>query len=130
MSSSAKVQPNVPVSTTATLNKLTNGKFVAASSQPVQEAAVSTDVGTMTDHHLPNNPEDMRYFPFDADKDDEKRVQGSLAFDAPPVFDDSADLFNTVAAMNAHETLQHIGTYEANMETLDAGVKKSTKAFG
>ena len=46
------------------------------------------------------------------------------------VFDDSADLFNTVAAMNVHETLQHIGTYETNMETLDAGVKKSTKAFG
>lgn len=130
MSSATKVQPNVQVSTTTTLNKLTNGKFVAASSQPVQETSVSTDVGTMTDHHLPNNPEDLRYFPFDRDKDDEKQVQGTLAFDAPPVFDDSAELFNTVAALNAHDTLQHIGTYEANMETLDAGVKKSTKAFG
>lgn len=130
MSSATKVQPNVQVSTTTTLNKLTNGKFVAASSQPVQETSVSTDVGTMTDHHLPNNPEDLRYSPFDRDKDDEKQVQGTLAFDAPPVFDDSAELFNTVAALNAHDTLQHIGTYEANMETLDAGVKKSTKAFG
>ena len=130
MSSATKVQPNVQVSTTTTLNKLTNGKFVAASSQPVQETSVSTDVGTMTDHHLPNNPEDLRYFPFDRDKDDEKQVQGTLAFDAPPIFDDSAELFNAVAALNAHDTLQHIGTYEANMETLDAGVKKSTKAFG
>ena len=129
--SSAKVSSGVPVGTPATtaLNKLSGMKYVAASSKPVQETVVSTDVGTTTDHHLPNTPEDVNYFPFEEKEDNEVKVQGKLSVDASVVFDDGAELFAVPVPLNVHETLQHINTYENNMEA-GAGVKKSTKAFG
>lgn len=127
--SSAKVHTGVPVSTTTTVNKLSNGKFVASSSKPVQETVVSSDVGTTTDHHLPNTPDNL-YYPAEDDSTEETAVQTVLAFETAPVFDDSSELFANTVALTAHETLRHISTYETNMEKVGVGVKKSTKAFG
>ena len=130
MSTSAKLSGATPVSTSATtaMVKLSGAKLYTASSAPVQATSVSTDVGTTTDHHLPNTPE-QEYFPFEEEQEEKKDLQPVFQ-DVPSVlFDEALTVFSPVPS-NLHEAMQNIGKYEANMETTGAVVKKSTKAFG
>lgn len=132
MSSSAKLTGTTPVSTsaTSTLVKLSGTKLVTTSSSPVQATTVSTDVGTMTEHHLPNSPEEtINYFPFEEENEEKKVVQSDLNDKPVIIFDDVLSMEESFP-MTLHETMRHIGTYETNMETTQTVVKKSTKAFG